>query len=132
VGIRKILKKESYTNATFFKILGAIASGIAISIGLMGILFKTLRWPGSIQMLIFGLASLLVISIISTIKLISSKQKYYSVVLKRIIPVLLIVAFYFAMPKYFLVELRYGKNPAYYKAIENYEQNRNDTLLDKK
>ncbi|MET0944778.1 MAG: hypothetical protein ABWY22_05190 [Flavobacterium sp.] len=66
-----------YKKPNSLRILGSIATGISLSTTIIGILFKMMHWPGSIVMLLAGLFSLLVISIISVIKYSKNKSPYY-------------------------------------------------------
>lgn len=69
-----IFKKDSFTKISASKVIIAIGAGIALSIILIGILFKILRWPFSNQNLLIGGIMILIISIFSLVKFLKQKR----------------------------------------------------------
>lgn len=93
IGFRKIFKKDSYVNINAGRIIGAIGSGVALSIVIIGIQFKLLTLAGSIEMLLIGTTSLAVIMLIAGgIYLFKYKGKsdFYRGIFIRAIPVFVI------------------------------------------
>ncbi len=83
IRLRNIFSSESYRSVTSNKIIGAIAAGISISITVVGLLFKLMRWPGSVVMLTVGISSLTVIAIICIVKFRKFSNDYYTRILNR-------------------------------------------------
>lgn len=69
-----IFKKDSFAKISASKVIIAIGTGIALSIILIGILFKILRWPFSNQNLLIGGIMILIISIFSLVKFLKQKR----------------------------------------------------------
>ena len=88
--IREVLKKESYVALNKMKIFGAFLTGIASSIGVLGILFSLMYWPGAMFNVIFGSILLSLISVIALIKYSNNKSKYYSRILTRSVSIMVI------------------------------------------
>lgn len=78
-----IFKKESYTNVSFQRILGAIGVGIALSIICIGAMFRIMHWPGSIPMIGMGLSILLIACIVGLVKYLKNKSEYYTRIFVR-------------------------------------------------
>lgn len=83
IRLKNIFKKESYKDISTKRILGAIATGFALSVSAIGILFKFQSFPGTTVILGIGLFGLIVITIISSIKIQKGTDNYYLKILKR-------------------------------------------------
>lgn len=82
ISLNKVLKKESYSNTTPLRIIGAVILGFALSPVIMGTLFVIQDYPGGVNQLIIGLFSLIIIAIVAFIK--RDKSEYYKLVFTRI------------------------------------------------
>lgn len=78
------------------RIVGAVATGILLSIAVYGIMFKAMRWPGSSVMLITSIIPLLLVIITAGIKFGLSKDNFYKGIVARcgIIFTLVLIMFY--------------------------------------
>ncbi|MFT6166691.1 MAG: glucan phosphoethanolaminetransferase (alkaline phosphatase superfamily) [Vicingaceae bacterium] len=129
IELRKVFKKESYTGISTLRIVGAIGTGLGLSVALVGILFKLSFWPGATMQLITGLAVLLIVTVISFFKLKNSNDGYYFKVLKRAVPVVSICITLIYIPTQVWLELRYPNNPEYVQALIEAEANPSNSEL---
>ena len=83
IRFRDIFKSESYNSLSKAKIIGAVCTGAALSLTLLGILFSIMSWPGGTFNIIVGCVLLFVISAIAMIKYRKFKSAYYSRILNR-------------------------------------------------
>lgn len=77
IPLRKLFRKESYRSVSTMRIFGAIAAGTALSMVVVGILFKLLRWPGAHEMLLIGLMGLALVFAVAGIRYIGSRAAFY-------------------------------------------------------
>jgi hypothetical protein len=117
IRFRKIFKKETYKEISTKRIIGGIGTGLALSVSLIGILFKFQSWPGASANLIMGIVTLSIVAIISLIKMKKSEDDYYSNILKRIAIFGAICIFLFSIPTKTWMEWKYPNNPEYVKAV---------------
>lgn len=121
IRLRKIFNKESYKNISRLKIFGSIATGLTLSIMVIGILFKVMHWPGASVNLIFGFIGILIVSIISVIKYLKTKSLYYTKILNRNLVFGAIALFLILIPEMTWIEISYKDQPtlieAYRKAF---------------
>lgn len=95
IRLRDIFKKSSYQGISALRIIGAIVTGIAISMAIVGMEFRIMRWPGASIMLMVGGLGLCLLLITALIKYFSAKAPFYLNILKRAVPytILAILAF---------------------------------------
>lgn len=95
IRFRDIFKKASYQGISALRIIGAIVTGIAISMAIVGMEFRIMRWPGASIMLMVGGLVLCLLTVTAIIKYFSSKAPFYLNILKRVVPytILAVVAF---------------------------------------
>ncbi len=117
IRFRKIFKKETYKEISTKRIIGGVSAGFALSVSVVGIMFKFQSWPGASFNLYSGIAMLTVIAIISIIKMKKSRDKYYSNILKRIAFYGAISIFLVSIPLKTWLEWKYPNNPEYVKAV---------------
>ncbi len=129
LGLIKALKKKSFEGKSKMRIIGAIATGLALSISIIGMLFKTMFWPGAIINLLLGVFSISVIVIISFVKLKITKDNYYLNILKRTIAFGLISLFLVLLPSKDWLSWNYPNNPDYIKAVLEAEKNPANPIL---
>ncbi len=84
VSFRDMFKKKSYTDISFLRISGSVATGLFLSTALVGILFESLSWPGSTGMLIIGYFALLVVLIVGIFRYLKTKSDFYIRLFQRI------------------------------------------------
>lgn len=101
VPARKIFKSEAYKHISSSRSVGAILTGIALSMALIGIMFSLLHYPGAMVMLTAGFISMLVIFFIVLIKRLKKDNTFYPSILKRLVPAGLITLF--LLLKYFFI-----------------------------
>ena len=123
IGFSKIFNKTSYKSISKLKIIGAICTGISLSILIIGILFKMKGWPGAKFTLMFGVFLSFIISVIALIKFINKKSYYYKFILSRTIFFITIGVFLVSIPQMTLINIKYKNHPKYIKLYENAMQN---------
>ncbi len=77
IPLRKVFRKESYRSVSRMRIIGATAAGIALSMVVIGILYKLLRWPGAYEMLLIGLMGLAFVFVVAGIRYLETRAAFY-------------------------------------------------------
>lgn len=132
IRLRKIFKKESYKGISTLRIVGAIGAGLALSITIVGLMFKFQSWPGASFNLGIGLVGLLIVTIIGLIKYSKNKSDYYTRIFKRTAVFGGLGLILMLIPKASWIELKYRNHPDYVKALKNAMDNPdNKELWDK-
>lgn len=125
------LLKGGFKNIKPLHIVGAIFTGMAMSMLLIVLMFKLMMWPGASFMVIVGVFSSLSIIVIAGIKYALSKSVYYRHVLIRLIPLSVLVLLLFTFSST-IREIKYGDAPEYLKAIEAAEADPSNEALQQK
>jgi len=122
ISFRKIFKKESYKGISVWRIIGAICTGISISILLLGVMFKIFRWPFGNQLLIIGVNFLNVVFIIGFFKIIKEKRSFYQRLMVRVVFFGLLGYLFIFLSDYTFLELKYKNHPDYIEAVKRLDQ----------
>lgn len=125
------LLKGGFKNIKPLHIVGAIFTGMAMSMLLIGLIFKLMMWPGASFMVIVGVFSSLSIVVIAGVKYILSKSVYYRRVLIRLVPLSVVVLLLFTFSST-IREIKYRDAPEYLKAIEAAEADPSNEALQQK
>ena len=123
IELKKVFKKQSYQGIGKMRIIGAIGTGVGLSVGAIGILFKLSTWPGSYVQLLTSLLALALVVIVSFYKLNKSQSAVYLKILKRAVPVLAICICLVYIPSEIWLNMRYSNHPDYVKALLESEAN---------
>nr|WP_294936502.1 hypothetical protein [uncultured Flavobacterium sp.] len=118
IRLRRIFKKESYQNVSGLRIVGAIGTGMTLSIVIIGILFTVMQWPGASFNLLIGLVFTAIISLVSIIKYLMSKSAYYKKILVRTLGFGAVAFALFSIPKITWIEIKYKNHPAVIEAYQ--------------
>jgi hypothetical protein len=118
IRLRKIFKKDSYKGISAMRIVGAVGTGLALSMTTIGLLFKIQSWPGASFILGTGLVGLLIVTIIGTIKYLKNKSEFYTRIFKRIAVFGALGLILMLIPKTTWVEIKYRNHSAYVDALE--------------
>lgn len=102
------------------RVVAGIASGSAVFIVVTGVLFKLLRWPGGLYMLMAGTSSLFIILIISVVKYVQTHANYYQQILHRLSAICGIGLFMVYIPNAKIVAFKYRNYPEYVKIYKEY------------
>ncbi len=119
IELKNAFKKESYKGISTARIIGSIATGIALSITIIGVLFKFQSYPGANLELINGLTGMIIVLIVGLIRYIKTKNKFYINVFKRLLIVGGFGLILILMPKGMLIDVKYRNHPEYAKALKN-------------
>lgn len=125
IRLRNILKKESYSDLSTLRIIGAIVAGVNLSVLLIGLLFRLMRWPGATFMLFVTFLPSLIILGVAIIKQINTSQRSYLKVITRTGFFLAFAAVLYFQPMV-LQKIRYKDYPKLIKAMEEYDKNPNE------
>jgi uncharacterized protein len=129
IRLRNIFKGDSYAHTNVMRIIGGVCTGLCLSVLLTGIMFKILLWPGAAPMLIIGLVPGAVILVIAFIKLLTTKNSYYTGVMIRMGAALLISMILCAVSNVTLVKIYHRDNPAYIELYEKLQQDPDNIYL---
>lgn len=119
IGLKSAFKKESYKGISTVRIIGSVATGIVLSITIIGILFKFQSYPGANLELINGLAGMIIVLIVTQIRYIKTRNKFYIHVFKRLLIVGGFGLILILMPNGKLIDIKYRNHPEYAKALKN-------------
>tara|TARA_R110002072_G_scaffold161119_1_gene312590 strand:- start:114 stop:695 length:582 start_codon:yes stop_codon:yes gene_type:complete len=111
IRLRDIFKRESYKKVTAKRTVGAIATGIALSLILIGILFKIEIWPGSSNIIKPGLFLLSIIIIITLVLRKDRKSRFYKKIYTRTLIIGLFGIIAYLIPFDLLIDLYYDDKP---------------------
>ena len=116
IRLSKIFDKNSYKDISILKIIGAVGTGLALSITLIGILFKFQSWPGASINMGVGLVGLLIVTVISLLKYFQNKSDYYTRIFKRVTIFGGIGLILMATPQHSWIAFKYRNFPAFVDA----------------
>ena len=119
IPLKGIFKKESYNGKSTLRIVFSVLAGLALSVTVIGLLFKIEFYPGARFMLELGSLGLFVAVIISIIKYRKNRDLFYSSMVKRAVIIGGLALFLLVLPNSILVDLRYPNDPEYAKALTN-------------
>jgi 4-hydroxybenzoate polyprenyltransferase len=114
IGTREIFKKSGSLKT--LRILGGIATGMAMSVGLTGILFTALSWSGSSMMLLIGVIVLSALSITAAIKYSTNKDSFYRNILLRIVPTAIVALVFLFFGDQIFYDFKYRNYPEFLDA----------------
>jgi hypothetical protein len=130
IKFRYALKKDSYKFTSSRKIWGAIATGVALCMTIIGIMFKIQSWPGAELNLWPGLIALFIISIIAAVKFAKDRTWYYKRIFLRIAIFGTVGIGVAIIPPITWLEMRYKDYPDYVEALKkSMEDPQNEELL---
>jgi hypothetical protein len=95
----------------------SIVTGVALSISILGILFKVQAYPGADLLLIFGMFISLIITIVSLWKNNKVEGGFYSNILIRSAIVTIFILILMRIPYRKLLEWQYPNYPDYVEAV---------------
>ncbi len=132
VRFRGIFKSSSYKEIGVARILGAILTGFALSITIIGLLFKFQSWPGALMNIMLGVFALTIAIIVGGIKYAKTKSNYYIEIFKRIAIYGGLGLAIILLPKTAWVEFKYRNYPNYINAYKESTANPTNEELWKK
>lgn len=98
IGFRGIIKNESYKHLKPYDIIISVFAGMAFQSVVMGLLFQLQYWPGAGIMTVAAILSLIIFIMISPLMLRTKNKYVYMGILKRGIPMLLVLLFLYFSP----------------------------------
>lgn len=132
IRLRNAFKSESYKGIKSSRMIGAIGTGFALSLIVIGVLFKLLSWPGSAVVILVGVFFTGVVVLISTIKYLTSKNPFYMPVLIRAGGLLIIGGSLMFVSSGDIMDFKYRNHPTYYQALKAWQADPDNTELREK
>jgi hypothetical protein len=130
VGLRAMFK-GGFAGVSAATFLMAAATGLALSIVTIGILFKLLLMPGANEMLTIGCTFAGVLFVTNVVLYISSRTRASMICVTRLGPFLLIGIVLLLTSGLALVKVRYRSYPLYIDAYTKYSSDpRNDAAIE--
>jgi|GEM_PF-313366 hypothetical protein len=118
VRLSNITKKESYAGIGTPRTIGAVGTGLALSLTIIGILFKFQSYPGASFNLSIGLISLAVVTLVGLIKYIKTRSAFYIGIFKRVAIFGVLGLTFLYTPKTVIIDFKYRNHPAYLNALK--------------
>ena len=118
IRIRDIFKIKAYSNTNVKRILGTIVLGFALSLCVLGILFKIQFYSNANIILLSGLFYLCVILITTLFFYFRNKSFFYKKILNRIIIIGSICFLFSVIPSTTLVDIYYRNKPEYRDSLK--------------
>lgn len=118
IRLRNIFKKDSFKGISTMRIVGAVGTGLALSVMTAGLMFKFQSWPGADFNLGAGLFGLLLVTVIGLIKYSKTKSDFYTRIFKRAAIFGGLGLILMLTPKTSWVELKYRNHPEYVDALK--------------
>ena len=112
-----------------FRVVGALLTGIGLSIAVIGILFKIMHWSGEKMMLLVGATELGIISVVAAYKFMATKTAFYRGILMRASIVGILALLLYLLPKYALTEFKYRHYPNYVNAVKKFDEDPDNKVL---
>lgn len=119
IRLRNIFKKDAYKRIGAIRIIGAIGTGLFLSLTCIYSLFKFMQWPYGNAGLMISLVSLLIPSVIFIIKYITTRNSFYKNFLYRILIIGGIGSLFLFTSSEKLLELKFRDYPDYIEAEKN-------------
>lgn len=129
IRLRDVFTRSAYSHTNAKRIIGAVGFGWALSVIIMGALFKVQFWPGGNVQLAVGLIATGVISIIASIFYFRNKDEYYKRIFKRVAIIGGLGLILYLTPTNTLIDVRYGDNPEYAELFKKMLANPEDKEL---
>jgi len=132
IPLNTIFNKDSYKGISKLRILGAVGTGIGISMICNGVLFKIQNWPSGLSTLDLGLVLTSIVLLISLYKFFKTRSNFYVLIFKRIAVIGILGLILFFTPALAIVKFQFRNHPDYIKVYEQYVNNPKDEILRQK
>jgi len=77
LSFQHIFKRSTYKHISILRIIGSIGASMLLSSLVVGILFKIMKYEGSVNLIVTGLISVAVVILISLVKYQFGKDRFY-------------------------------------------------------
>lgn len=126
---RLIFTKGTFKEINNLRIIGTVALGLCYSLVLITMLFTLMLWPSMLVNLIVAIIGLLIGGGLSLWKFMKDKNPVYKGIIVRTSIFLILAIGLLVLPKYSVLEWRYGDHPEYVEAFKARDQNPSDPKL---
>jgi hypothetical protein len=110
-------------------IIASVATGLAVSVAITGLLFRAMLWPGASVMLIEGIVFVGIITFVAALKYFSSKSDKYRSILVRVAVVFMLSLVFYLFGTDIFVKFKYRNFPEFIQAYEKAEQDPDNEAL---
>ena len=117
IPLKKLFKSGTLKAIPTLRIVGAGLTGLALSIAVIGFLFKWQGYPGATMQLMLAVFGLSVITVISVLKWNKTKVEFYQRVLKRTVVASIVVLLLLGIPHHTWLNFQFPNNPELVSAI---------------
>lgn len=128
VSLVAVFKQKALNKISIFKTLGAILVGGALSVALIGVLFKLMQWPNANFLFFATLPFILISGGVYFVLFKKNKEPYYKNILIRLWIVGSVVFLLFILPKDLLLDFKYRNNPDYLEAFKDWREDNSDSV----
>ncbi len=125
----KVFRRDSYNNIKATRIIGAIMAGLALNVSILGIIFRFLSYPGASIILLIGLITTSIVTIVAIIRIRKNSDRYYLNILKRIAIFGTLCFILVVLPYETWMRINHPKNPEYVEAVIKLRENPEDQEL---
>tara|TARA_R110002050_G_C8961107_1_gene514325 strand:- start:6163 stop:6777 length:615 start_codon:yes stop_codon:yes gene_type:complete len=129
IPIKKIANSGTFKELPTLRIVGAGLTGATLSVMVIGLLFKWQSYPGSFSMMIIGLGSMAVITVLSFWKWKKSAHPFYIDILKRVVVYSLIGWVLLGIPTRMWLNFKFPDNPQLVEALVALDKDRSNPEL---
>lgn len=126
IPFRQALKKDAYTGISKLRIIGSAASGVTLSVLVIGVLFVSMYWQGGKQMLLMGITLCIVVLCIALYKYFTKRGDFYPVLIRRLTVWIAAGVLLFTLPQNVLIGIKYRNHPEFRDALLNSLDNPED------
>lgn len=126
---RNIASKGAFKDVKAIHIIAGVATGLAVSVAIMGLLFRAMRWPGASVMLIEGMVFVGIITFVAALKFFSRKSDKYHFILVRVAVVFVLSLVFYLFGTDIFVKFKYRNFPEFVQAYEKAEQDPGNEAL---
>jgi uncharacterized membrane protein len=128
IRLRDITKKGQFAEVPKLQVAGAVLIGIALSVGIIGVVFKMQSWPSAHFLLIVGTIILVFAFALSFFYWMQSRQAFFKRTMWRVGIVGALTLGLLLYPRKEWISLRYSDYPEYVKAAHYALDHPSDTL----
>ncbi len=132
IPLRQAFKKDAYKGISIFRIIGSVGTGMALSVLVVGMVFKIMYWPNGDYMLLLGIVFCLISIVVSIIKYTSKRDIFYKRLLFRLSGWVVVGIILYVLPPYTLLNMKYKDHPAYREALINSIEHPEDEAIHQK
>jgi hypothetical protein len=126
IPFRRVMKKDAYAGISKLRLIGSAASGVALSVLVIGFLFVMMHWPGGKLMLLLGIILCIALMCIALYKYFTKRGDFYPALIRRLTVWIAAGILLYTLPQNVLIGIKYRNHPEYRDALLNSLDNPED------